>query len=107
MLILGTPKAAVTVTLAVLVQPLMGFVAVTVYVPAVVIVTGFAELGARVPPFQISVLPTLTAVRVLLLTVQLRLPVLEAVIPGAVVLDTTVTVSSAVQLLDGSVTTSV
>ena len=104
---LGTPTAAVIIMLAVLLQPFTGSVAVTVYVPAAVTATGLAELAASAPPFQTMLLPALTAVSVLLLTVQLKFPLLEVLITGRLVFDTTVTVSIAVQLLEGSVTTRV
>jgi hypothetical protein len=79
----------VTVTVAVLVQPLAGSVAVTVYVPAAVTVAGFAALLSE-PPFQ-TMLPDEVPVSVAEELMQLIL-VLDAVTVGGVVFAVTVTV---------------
>ena len=97
MLILGTPTAAVTVTLAVLVQPLMGFVAVTVYVPADPTEAGSGEFAGRDPPFQTSMFPALVPLSVTEETMQVNGPLAAPVTVGGVVLDVTVTTAVLVQ----------
>jgi hypothetical protein len=58
--IIGGVVLDVTVTFCVEVHPLTGFVAVTVYVPAVLVVAGFAAFDND-PPFQTKLFPALVA----------------------------------------------
>ena len=79
------------VAVEVAVQPFVASVAVTVYVPAADTVAGLAAL-LNAPPFQTRLLPKLVPVKVELVVVQVRLPLLLAVTPGDVVLLVTLAV---------------
>lgn len=92
----GTELSTITDTTAVLVQPLIASVAVTVYVPAAVTVAGFDAL-VSVPPFQTIVLPELVPVSVTEATEQVKSPLLKAVTTGGVVLVETVTIAVSIQ----------
>ena len=81
---LGFAVSFVIITMAVFVQPLPGFVAVTVYVPGTVVDVGLGTLISP-GPFHIKVLPLLNANSELDVTIQLRLFVLVAVNAGAAV----------------------
>jgi hypothetical protein len=86
----------VTATVVVAVQPFVPLIAVTVYVPAAVIVAGLAAFD-KAPPFHTIVFPALVPVNVALAEVQLMLLLLTAVTVGGVVFDVTATVVVAVQ----------
>ena len=90
-----------------LVHPLTGLVAVTVYVPAAFTVVG---LGAFIsaPPFHASVFPTLVAVKLAIPVEQLITPELLAeAITGRVVLLVMTIVAVEVQPLPASVAVTV
>jgi len=105
-LIFGIAPLVVTVTVDVAEQPFEASVAVTVYVPGVVTVAGFAAL-LSVPPFQTIVFPALVPVSVTLDIAQVMFPELEDETKGRVVLLVTVTVCEAEQPFPGSVTVNV
>jgi hypothetical protein len=97
-LIFGNAPVEVTITEEVFVHPLEGFVAVTVYVPAVVTVAGFAAF-VNVPPFHTIVFPRLVPVNVALGDEQVMFPELTDVKAGGVVLLVIFTVEVFVQPL--------
>jgi hypothetical protein len=86
----------VTETVDVDVQPLVEFVAVTVYVPAAFTVAGLAAF-INVPPFHIIVLPAQVPVKIEVGVIQLILLLLADVTVGFVVSIVTATVAVFVQ----------
>jgi len=105
-LIFGIAPLVVTVTVDVAEQPFEASVAVTVYVPGVVTVAGFAAL-LNAPPFQTIVFPALVPVSVTLEIAQVMFPELEDETTGGVVLPITATVDVAVHPLVASVAVTV
>jgi hypothetical protein len=96
MLMFGKAPLVFTVTDADDVHPFAGSVAVTVYVPAMLTVEGFAAFTNE-PPFQTIVDPADVPVSDTEGTEQVIVPLLTAVTVGAIVFDATITVDVAVQ----------
>lgn len=95
-----------TVTVEVLIHPLTGSVAVTVYVPAAVTVAGLAAFTNE-PPFHTIEFPELVPVSIALANVQLILLLLTDVTVGGVLFAVTITEDVLVHNVPGSVAVTV